>query len=70
MYITFNINNNTSFTREKADLYKTVEIPLTTAVLGNEITIDTLTGKVKLKVKPETQNGTTIELNRKTAKIV
>ena len=65
LYITFNINNNTSFTREKADLYKTVEIPLTTAVLGNEITIDTLTGKVKLKVKPETQNGTKVKLTSK-----
>ena len=65
LYIKFNVNNNTSFTREKADLYKTVEIPLTTAILGSEITVDTLTGKVKLKVKPETQNGTKVKLTGK-----
>ena len=36
-----------------------------TAVLGGEITIDTLDGKVKLKVKPETQRGTKINLKGK-----
>jgi curved DNA-binding protein len=35
------------------------------AVLGGEITIDTLDGKVKLKVKPETQNGSKIKLKEK-----
>ena len=32
-------------------------LSLYTAVLGGEETVDTLNGKVKLKVKPETQNG-------------
>ena len=65
LYITFSIINNTSFKREKANLYKTIEIPLTIAVLGGEITIDTLTGKVKLKVKPGTQNGSKVKLKGK-----
>ena len=30
--------------------------------MGGEITINTLKGKVKLKVKPETQNGSKIKL--------
>jgi curved DNA-binding protein len=34
-------------------------------VLGGEITIDTLNGKVKLKVKPETQNGSKVKLKGK-----
>jgi curved DNA-binding protein len=34
-------------------------------VLGGEITIDTLEGKVKLNVKPETQNGSKIKLKGK-----
>jgi curved DNA-binding protein len=34
-------------------------------VLGGEITADTFTGKVKLKVKPETQNGTKVKLKGK-----
>ncbi len=65
LYVTFNIQNNTTFRREGAHLYKTVEIPLTTAVLGGEITLDTISGKVKLKVKPGTQNGTRVKLRGK-----
>lgn len=65
LYITFNIKNNTSFGRENADLFKVEEIPLTTAVLGGEITIATLSGKVKLKVKPGTANGTKVKLKGK-----
>jgi curved DNA-binding protein len=38
---------------------------LYTALLGGETTIDTLTGKVKLTVKPETQPGTKIRLKGK-----
>ncbi|MDB5198255.1 MAG: molecular chaperone DnaJ [Chitinophagaceae bacterium] len=65
LYITFNITNNTQFKRMGNDLYTTVEIDLYTAVLGGEVTVDTLSGKVKLKVKPETQNGTKIRLKGK-----
>lgn len=65
LFITFNIINNTSFKREKSNLYKTIEIDLYTAILGGEITVDTLDGKVKLKVKPETQSGTKVKLKGK-----
>jgi len=34
-------------------------------MLGGEVTIDTLGGKVKLKVKPETPNGTIMRLKGK-----
>jgi DnaJ-class molecular chaperone with C-terminal Zn finger domain len=65
LYITFSLTNNTQFKRMGNDLYTTVDIDLYTAVLGGEVTIDTLSGKVKLKVKPETQNGTKIRLKGK-----
>lgn len=65
LYITFSITNNTQFKRMGNDLYTTVDIDLYTAVLGGEVTIDTLDGKVKLKVKPETQNGTKMRLKGK-----
>ena len=58
-------NNHYYYVTEKADLYKMVEIPLTIAVLGGHITTETLSGKVKLKVKPETQNGTKVKLKAK-----
>ena len=65
LYITFSITNHSKFKRLGNDLYTTVNLDLFTAVLGGEITLDTLDGKVKLKVKPETQNGSKIKLKGK-----
>ncbi len=65
LYITFSVANNTSFKREGNNLYKTIEVDLYTAVLGGEITIDTLDSKVKLKINPETQQGTKVKLKGK-----
>ncbi len=65
LYITFKIVNNTNFRREKENLYATEEIDLSTAVLGGEIHVETFTGKVKLNVKPGTQNGSKVKLKGK-----
>ncbi len=65
LYITFAITNNTPFHREKADLFITHNIPLTTAVIGGDIHIKTLESTVKLKVKPGTQNGAKVKLSGK-----
>lgn len=65
LYITFNITNATNFERVGNDLSTTKDIDLYTAVLGGDVILETLTGKVKLTVKPETQFGTTIRLKGK-----
>lgn len=65
LYITFVIDNNTAFRREGDNLYATVDLPLYTAILGGEHVVDTLNGKVKLKVAPETQNGAQVRLKGK-----
>ena len=65
LYLTFEIYNNTDFQRVGNDLYKNESISLYDAILGSSIEITTLTGKVKLKVKPETQNDTKIKLKGK-----
>lgn len=65
LYITFRIAPHPHFKRVGADLHTTVPIDLYTAVLGGEVTVDTLDGKVKLKVPPETQNGTKVRLKGK-----
>ena len=65
LYITFQISDHPKFKRSGNDLYATEEIDLYTAVLGGEVTIETLGGKVRLKVAPETQNGTRIRLRGK-----
>ncbi|HAM10267.1 MAG: molecular chaperone DnaJ [Bacteroidetes bacterium GWE2_41_25] len=62
LYITFSITNQSDIKRLGSDLYIKVDLDLFKAILGGEITIDTLKGKVKLKVKPETQNGCMIKL--------
>jgi curved DNA-binding protein len=65
LYITFSIANHPGIKRLGNDLYTDVDLDLYTAVLGGEITLDTLSGKVKLKVKPETQNGSKVKLKGK-----
>lgn len=65
LYITFNINNNTNFVRKGNDLYAKQPLPLYKAMLGGDQTISTLDGTVKLKVAPETQNGTKVRLKGK-----
>jgi len=65
LYIAFIIENHPGFKRLGNNLYTSANLDLYTAVLGGEITIDTLNGKVKLKVRPETQNGSRIKLKGK-----
>jgi curved DNA-binding protein len=65
LFITFNIVNDTSFTRLGNDLNVNVPLNLYKAILGGEEVIHTMDGKVKLKVIPETQNGTKIRLKGK-----
>jgi curved DNA-binding protein len=65
LYITFVIAEDPAFKRVGNDLYANVPLDLYTAVLGGEATIETLSGKVKLTVKPETQNGTKARLKGK-----
>lgn len=65
LYITFSIANHSEIKRLGNNLYAKAEIDLYTAILGGEITIDTLNGQVKLKVKPETQNRSKVNLKGK-----
>jgi curved DNA-binding protein len=65
LYITFQIAEDSRWTREGDDLHMKAPIDLYTAILGGEIMVETLTGKVKLKIKPETANETTVRLKGK-----
>ncbi len=65
LFITFNITNDTKFKRINNDLYASVDLPLYTAVLGGEMMVDTIDGKIKLKISPETQNGTKTRIKGK-----
>ena len=65
LYLTFVIPDDPQFKRLGDDLYVDVAIDLYTALLGGEQLVDTLEGQVKLKVRPETQNGTKVRLQGK-----
>jgi len=65
LYITFAIASNPTFRRSGNDLTMTTTIGLYTAVLGGETTVETMGGKIKLKVAPGTQNGNKTRLKGK-----
>jgi len=65
LYITFVIADHAIYKRRADDLYISIDIDLYTAILGGEVMLDTLSGKIKLKVNPETQSGTKIRLKGK-----
>ena len=65
LYLTFVVADDPRFKRVGNDLYVDVAIDLYTALLGGEQLLETLDGEVKLKVKPETQNGQMVRLKGK-----
>jgi DnaJ-class molecular chaperone len=53
------------FRREGVDLHTDVAVPLLDAVLGGEVEVPTMTGRVALKIPPGTQNGRSFRINGK-----
>jgi DnaJ-class molecular chaperone len=63
LYLRIRLAPHPKFERKGRDLYTKVQIPLTTAVLGGEAEVPTLSGKsLRLKVPGTTQNGQTFRL--------
>ena len=56
------VTPNKRFTRNGDDLITEVKVPLEDSILGGEVDVKTLKGKVRLKVPPESQNGQRIRL--------
>ncbi|RYF67887.1 MAG: J domain-containing protein, partial [Cytophagaceae bacterium] len=65
LYITFTVDDDPRYKRQGNDLYITEEIDLQTALLGGDKIVETLSGQVKVPVKPETQPGTKVRLKGK-----
>lgn len=65
LYITFVVGTDPVFKRLGNDLYVNVDIDLYTSVLGGELMVDTLDGKVKLPIKPGTQSSSKVRLKGK-----
>lgn len=65
LFITFVISNHPDFRRVGDDLYTHEAIDLYTAVLGGEKIIQTINGKIKLKIASGTQPASKIRLKGK-----
>lgn len=65
LLIKVKVGEKSGYERKGQDVYTTVKIPYTTAVLGGEIKIHTLYGDVVCKIKPGTRSGAKIRLKGK-----
>ncbi|HXK34527.1 MAG TPA: J domain-containing protein [Dehalococcoidia bacterium] len=62
LLLVVNVRPHARFQRKGDDLQVDVDVPLTTAVLGGEVEVPTMTARVMLKVPPLTQNGRIFKL--------
>jgi molecular chaperone DnaJ len=65
LYVVMHVKEHAIFDRDGSDLMCKVPISFTTATLGGEVTVPTLSGRVQLKVGAGTQSGTTFKLRGK-----
>jgi DnaJ-class molecular chaperone len=62
LYLIISLKPHERFERRGDDLYEEVGVPLADAVLGGEVEVPTMRGRVMLNIPPETQNGRTFRL--------
>ena len=62
LYLRVQVKPHAVFERNASDLQTKVAVPVTTAVLGGEAQVPTVTGSVRLKVPEGTQNGQVFRL--------
>lgn len=65
--LSLNVRPNSKFEREGSDIYNSLEIPYSTAVLGGEVEVDTVWGKVKIRIHSGTRPGSMIRLREQGA---
>lgn len=70
LYIELEVEPSEKFDRRGNDLYSVESIPIHTAVLGGTVEVETIDGKVKLKIPAGTQPGTIFKIKGKGAPIL
>jgi len=65
LYVNIKVNSSRDFRREEYDIYNEKSISFKQAALGDKIEIETVHGKVNLKIPAGTQSGTTFKLRSK-----
>lgn len=64
VYLVVRVMPHPVFTRNGADLTRELPVTLGEALLGGEVPVETLTGRVMLRIPPETQVGRTFRLRQ------
>ena len=64
LYLVISVKPHKLYERRGDNLYVEVAVPLVVAMLGGEVQVPTLKGKLALKIPPETQNGRSFRLAR------
>lgn len=67
LYLTIRVKPHPQFKRKGSDIYSQVKIGIAQAALGSKILVDTIDGRVKLKIPPGTQSGEVFKLKGKGA---
>jgi curved DNA-binding protein len=62
LYLRVSVKPHVVFERKANDLQTKIAVPVTTAVLGGEAQVPTITGSVRLKIPEGTQNGQVFRL--------
>jgi molecular chaperone DnaJ/curved DNA-binding protein len=65
LYLLVSLMPHPVFQRNDSDLNVEIPVSLSDAILGGEVEVPTLKGKVALKIPPETQNGKVFRLSGK-----
>ncbi len=65
LYVTVHVQGDERFERRGADLVTELPLTLAEALLGAEVPVATPTGSVKLRIRPNTQNGQEIHVTGK-----
>ncbi|MDI6785024.1 MAG: molecular chaperone DnaJ, partial [bacterium] len=65
LLVTFRVQGHDSFERKGNDIYTAIKIGLVQALLGSEIEVPTIDGRVKMKIPAGTQPGTLLRLKGK-----
>ncbi len=65
LYLIVEVADDPQFTRDGHDLGVDVQVDALTAMLGGEVEVPTLTGKLRMKVRPGTQAGKRLRLSGK-----
>jgi curved DNA-binding protein len=60
--LSVNIKPDKVFERQDDDIYVSVAIPFSLAVLGGEIKVPTIENEIKIRIRPGTQSGTMMRL--------